>query len=74
MIHVDLHSVGTYHKKFGRQNKKIKIYFVECLIKTLGKDSFVECQLCGTRQRIGKKSLPSVPWATLGKDDFAECP
>jgi hypothetical protein len=22
MIHVGLHSVGTYHKKFGRQNKK----------------------------------------------------
>jgi hypothetical protein len=23
MIHVGLHSVGTYHKNFGRQNKKI---------------------------------------------------
>jgi hypothetical protein len=22
MVHVDLHSVGTYHKKFGGQNKK----------------------------------------------------
>ena len=30
MVHVGLHSVGTYHKKFGKQNKKIKIYFVEC--------------------------------------------
>jgi hypothetical protein len=38
MIHVGLHSVGTYHKKFGRQNKKIKIYFVECLEMTLGKE------------------------------------
>jgi hypothetical protein len=24
MIHVGLHSVGTYHKNFGRQNKKNK--------------------------------------------------
>jgi hypothetical protein len=22
MVHVGLHSVGTYHKKFGDQNKK----------------------------------------------------
>jgi ribosomal protein S17 len=51
MIHVGLHSVGTYHKKFVRQNKKIKIYFAECLEMTLGKASFVECLLCGTRQR-----------------------
>jgi hypothetical protein len=52
MIHVGLHSVGTYHKKFGRQNKKIKIYFAECLEMTLGKDFFAECPLGGTRQRI----------------------
>jgi hypothetical protein len=43
MIHVGLHSVGTYHKKFGRQNQKIKIYFAECLDKTLGKELFTEC-------------------------------
>ena len=24
MVHVGLHSVGTYHKKFGDQNKKNK--------------------------------------------------
>jgi hypothetical protein len=73
MIHVGLHSVRTYHKKFGSQIKKIKIYFVECLMKTLGKDSFAECQLGGTRQRIGKESLPSVAQGTLGKYSFAEC-
>ena len=54
MIHVGLHSVGTYHKKFGRQNKKIKIYFAECLEMTLDKESFAEGQLSGTRQSIGK--------------------
>jgi hypothetical protein len=25
MINIGLHSVETYHKKFGEQNKKIKI-------------------------------------------------
>jgi hypothetical protein len=49
MIHVGLHSVGTYHKKFGRQNKKK--YFAECLGMTLGKVAFAECLLFGTRQR-----------------------
>jgi hypothetical protein len=39
MVHVSLHSVGTYHKKFGDQNKKIKICFAECPQKTLGKGS-----------------------------------
>jgi hypothetical protein len=38
MVHVGLHSVGTYHKKFGGQNKKIKICFAKCPLKTLGKD------------------------------------
>jgi hypothetical protein len=52
MIHVGLHSVGTYHKKFGRQNKKIKIYFAECLEMTLGKEFFAECQLGDTRQSV----------------------
>jgi hypothetical protein len=55
MIHVGLHSVGTHHKKFERQNKKIKIYFAECLEMTLGKVCFAECLLCDTRYRT---SLP----------------
>jgi hypothetical protein len=79
MIHVGLHSVGTYHKKFGRQNKKIKIYFAECLEMILGKASFVECLLCGTRQRslfaecqplaLGKDWRPSA----LGRPLTALC-
>jgi hypothetical protein len=39
MVHVGLHSLVTYHKKFGDQNKKIKICFAECLHRALGKDS-----------------------------------
>jgi hypothetical protein len=30
MVHVGLHSVGTHHKKFDWENKKIQICFVEC--------------------------------------------
>jgi hypothetical protein len=37
MVHVGLHSVGTYHKKFGWENKKIKIFFAECQRMALGK-------------------------------------
>jgi hypothetical protein len=51
MVHVGLHSVGTYHKKFSCQNLKIKICFAECLKKALGKEVFAECQQVGTRQR-----------------------
>jgi hypothetical protein len=54
MVHVGLHSVGTYHKKFGWENKKIKMYFVECPEMTLGKEAFAKCELGGTRQSIVK--------------------
>jgi hypothetical protein len=57
MVHVGLHSVATYHKKFGWQNNKIKIYFVEFPRKALGKACSVECQTGA----LGKKaSLPSA--------------
>jgi hypothetical protein len=52
----------------GDKIKKIKIYFAECLEKTLGKESFAECQIVGTRQRrLFAECQPSA----LGKD-FAE--
>jgi hypothetical protein len=78
MIHVGLHSVGTYQKSLGDKINKIKIYFAECLKKTLGKDnfaeclkktlgkdSFAECQIVGTRQR--RLFAERQPLA-LGKD------
>jgi hypothetical protein len=49
MVHVGLYSVGTDHKKFGGQNKKIKLYFVECQEMTLGKVAFAECHPGDTR-------------------------
>jgi hypothetical protein len=51
MKHLSLHSVVTYHKKFGSRKKKIKIYFTECPRMTLGKTRFAECRSCDTRQR-----------------------
>jgi hypothetical protein len=45
MVHVGLYSVGTHHKNFGWENKKIKMYFAECLEMTLGKVVFAECPL-----------------------------
>jgi hypothetical protein len=37
MVRVDLNSVATYHKKFGKENKK---------------NFFAECQTWDTRQRF----------------------
>jgi hypothetical protein len=45
MEHVSLHSIGTYHKKFGwKKIKKIKIYYAECPRMTLDKARFAECR------------------------------
>jgi hypothetical protein len=51
MEHLSLHSVGTSHKKFGWEKKKIKIYFAECPRIALDKTWFVECRSCDTRER-----------------------
>jgi hypothetical protein len=52
MVHVGLHSVGTYHQKFGWEKKKIKkIYFAECPKMALGTACSAECQSFDTHQR-----------------------
>jgi hypothetical protein len=64
MVHLGLHSVGTYHKKFGCQNLKNKNILCRLPKKELGKEFFAECQLIDTRQRIlFAECLPSA----LGK-------
>jgi hypothetical protein len=76
MEHLSLHSVGTNHKKFGWKKEKIKIYFVECARKTLGKVLFAECRAGDTRQsffKILKQSLPSACHWALSKELFVEC-
>jgi hypothetical protein len=84
MVNVGLHSVATYHRKFGKE--KIKIYFAECPRTALGKEFFAECHTWDTRRSFfdslcrvlgsghsTKMSLPSVGPRTLGKDVFVEC-
>jgi hypothetical protein len=44
MEHVNLHSVGTNHKKFGWENKKIK-NTLPSVHDTLGKEQFAECRV-----------------------------
>jgi hypothetical protein len=66
MEHGGLHSVGTYHKKFGWEKKKIKIYFVECLRMALGKAFFVECQAWDNQQ---SSFFAECQRLTLGKDN-----
>jgi hypothetical protein len=73
MIHVSLHSVGIYHKKFGWQNKKTKIYFTECPTGALGKKD----SLPSTRTRLSAK-ITAVSFrrrlTTLCRaPQFAEC-
>jgi hypothetical protein len=53
MVHVGLYSVGTHHKKFGWENKKIKKSFAECPLKTLGKDFL--CRVLGITVTPGFK-------------------
>ena len=66
MVHVDLHSVGTYHKKFGWQNKKNKIYFIECPRMALGKLALLSVGRGGTRQR---SFFAECQNSALGKDN-----
>jgi hypothetical protein len=82
MIHVGLHSVGTYHKKFGGQNEKNKN--MVCRVSIEDTRQSAECPVLGSRQRLTAVSfrtaadgpLPSACFAeclTLGKHVFAEC-
>jgi hypothetical protein len=71
MIHVGLHSVGTYHKKFGSQNKKIKKCFAECSKKTLGKEGGDTRQSTFYRVSYGRHSVKCFQ-KTLNQT-FAEC-
>jgi hypothetical protein len=64
MVHVGLHSVGTYHKKFGWEKKNIKNILCRVLELTLGKAFSTECQLVDTQQ---KSIFAECPRLALGK-------
>jgi hypothetical protein len=87
MIHVGLHSVGTYHKKFGRQNKRNKN--ILCRVSRYGTRQRVLCRastgrhsakkaLCrvltvGARQRLTAVSFGTAADGPLPRAPFAEC-
>jgi hypothetical protein len=58
MIHVGLHSVGTYHKKFGRQNQKNKN--ILCRVSKYDTRQRKLCRVLAFRHSA-KKTLCRVP-------------
>jgi hypothetical protein len=87
MIHVGLHSVGTYHKKFGRQNQKNKN--ILCRVSRDDTRQRVLCRvldvwhsakksLCrvpdfGSWQRLTAVSFGTAVDGPLPRAPFAEC-
>jgi hypothetical protein len=73
MIHVGVHSVGTYHKKFERQNLKNK----NILCRVSGEDTrqSVLCRVptLGSRQRLTAVSFGTATDGPLPSATFAEC-
>jgi hypothetical protein len=87
MIHVGLHSVGTYHKKFGRQNKKNKNILcrvsiedtrqkVLCRVPNSGhsaKKPLCRVPTVGSRQRLTAVSFGTAADGPLPSAPFAKC-
>jgi hypothetical protein len=85
MIHVCLHSVGTYHKKFGRQNKNILCRVSKedtrqrqlCRVPNSGhsaKKTLCREPTVGSRQRLTAVSFGTAADGPLPSALFAECP
>jgi hypothetical protein len=87
MIHVGLHSVGTYHKKFGRQNKKNKNILCRvfrddtrqsrlCRVPTTwhsAKKTLCRVSTVGSRQRLTAVNFWTAADGPLPRAPFAEC-
>jgi hypothetical protein len=87
MIHVGIHSVGTYHKKFGRQNQKNKNILcrvsredtrqrVLCRVPTIwhsAKKTLCRVPTLGSRQRLTTVSSGTAADGPLPSATFAEC-
>jgi hypothetical protein len=87
MIHIGLHSVGTYHKKFGRQNKKNKNLLcrvsredtrqsVHCRVPNIlhsAKKTLCRVPNLGSRQRLMAVSFRTAADGPLPSATFAEC-
>jgi hypothetical protein len=87
MIHVGLHSVGTYHKKFGRQNLKNKNTLCRvstsdtrqrmlCRVSTMwhsAKKPLCRVPAVGSRQRLTAVSSGTAADGPWPRAPFAEC-
>jgi hypothetical protein len=87
MIHVGLHSVGTYHKNFGRQNKKNKNILCRvsrddtrqsmlCQVPTMwhsAKKPLCRVPAVGSRQRLTAVSFGTAADGPLPRAPFVEC-
>jgi hypothetical protein len=82
MIHVGLHSVGTYHKKFGRQNQKNKNILCRvsredtCRVPTIwhsAKKTLCRVPTLGSRQRLTAVSFGTAADGSLPSAPFVEC-
>jgi hypothetical protein len=70
MVHVGLHSVETYHKKFGKVNKK---YFVECPAAALGKEDSLPSARTRLSAKVTAVSFRRRLTALCREPPFAEC-
>jgi hypothetical protein len=87
MIHVGLYSVGTYHKKFGRQNLKNENTLCRvstddtrqrglCRVSTMwhsAKKPLCRVPTVGSRQRLTAVSSGTAADGPLPRAPFAEC-
>jgi hypothetical protein len=74
MINVGIHSVGTYHKKFGRQNLKNKS--ILCRVPYIwhsAKKTLCRVPTPGTRQRLTAVSFGTATDDPVPSASFAEC-
>jgi hypothetical protein len=71
MVHVGLHSVGTYHKKFGGQNIKNKN--MVCRVSIEDTRQNLLCPVLGSRQRVTTVSIRTAADGPLSSAFFAEC-
>ena len=87
MKHLSLHSVETYHKKFGRQNQKNKNILCRvsrddtrqrslCRVPTVwhsAKNHLCRVPAAGSRQRLTAVSFGTAVDGPLPRAPFAEC-
>jgi hypothetical protein len=73
MVQVGLHSVGTYHKNFERQNKKNKNILCRVSRADTRQSTLCRVPAVGSRQRLTTVSCGTAANGALPRATFAEC-